>query len=142
MTNGYLASAFDLLNVSDIDLIAQARRCCDHLRIGVYTDDRVEQLIGKPPVVPLSERLELVRHVRGVDEVVVHDDADLERLRIDHVIFKVGVRNGHQRGHRNGRHDDANVTWIEPTRHTRSHVLRAALEPAATMIADARVGIA
>lgn len=73
MSLGYLACSFDLLNVGHLDLIAQARSLCDRLIVGVYTDEAVERADGRPPVVPLAERTALVGHVRGVDEVVVHD---------------------------------------------------------------------
>ncbi|MFC7623329.1 adenylyltransferase/cytidyltransferase family protein [Microlunatus sp. GCM10028923] len=68
-----MACSFDLLNVGHLDLIAQARSLCDRLIVGVYTDEAVERAHGRPPVVPLAERTALVGHVRGVDEVVVHD---------------------------------------------------------------------
>ncbi|GAA2107807.1 hypothetical protein GCM10009841_27980 [Microlunatus panaciterrae] len=74
MICGYLARSFDLLNVRDLDLIAQSRSLCDSLTLAVLRDDTVERYLGRPPVVPLTERLELVRHLRGVDEVVVHHD--------------------------------------------------------------------
>ena len=73
MSLGYLACSFDLLNVGHLDLIAQARSLCDRLIVGVYTDEAIERADGRPPVVPLAERTALVGHVRGVDEVVVHD---------------------------------------------------------------------
>ena len=74
MTVGYLASGFDLLNVRDLDLVAQAAERCDSLVLGVLTDDLVERLQGRRPVVPLVERMALVSHLRGVAQVVEHPD--------------------------------------------------------------------
>lgn len=71
---GYLANSFDLLNVRDLDLIAQAGSLCSRLMVGVHSDDFVEQVHGRRPVVPLVERIALVRRVRGVSEAVLHDD--------------------------------------------------------------------
>ena len=73
MSLGYLACSFDLLNVGHLDLVAQARQLCDRLIVGVYTDEAIERADGRPPVTPLAERTALIGHVRGVDEVVVHD---------------------------------------------------------------------
>jgi cytidyltransferase-like protein len=134
MTNGYLASTFDLLNVSDLDVIAQARRSCDSLLVGVFSDEHVERIFGRRPVVPLTERLELVRHVRGVDHAVEHDEIDADMIRKNHLIFRVGAHNAHQRG--------SDEAWLEPTRQTRSHLLRAALAPADALADDAHRGIA
>ena len=74
LSTGYLAGSFDLLNVRDLDLIGQAADSCDRLLVGVFTDAHAEFVHGRPPVVPLGERLALVSHVRGVTEVLVHDE--------------------------------------------------------------------
>jgi len=73
MTVGYLADSFDMINVRDLDLVAQARALCSRLVVGVFTDEYTEQLFGRRPIVPFSERLLIVRHLRGVDEVVEHN---------------------------------------------------------------------
>ncbi|WP_375431113.1 adenylyltransferase/cytidyltransferase family protein [uncultured Friedmanniella sp.] len=75
MVIGYLLGTFDLLNVGDLDVLAQARLRCSHLVVGVHTDDAVAAVAGRPPVVPLNERLALLSHVRGVDQVVVHEQS-------------------------------------------------------------------
>lgn len=73
MTSGYLVAAFDLLNVGDLDLIEQAGRRCDRLVVGVLSDDLVEHLRGRRPVVPEVERVRLVAGIRGVHRVQLHD---------------------------------------------------------------------
>ena len=84
---GYLPNAFDLLNVRDLDLIAQARQHCSRLVVGVFTDDYAARR-GRRPVVPLAERMALVAHVRGVDEVVVHDQERAD-VGVDTTVFGV-----------------------------------------------------
>jgi cytidyltransferase-like protein len=71
---GYLACTFDLFNVGDLDVIQQARELCDRLTLGVYPDALVALRTGLPTVVPLTERVALLQHVKGVDAVVVHDE--------------------------------------------------------------------
>ena len=77
MSVGYLADSFDLINVRDLDLIAQARARCARLVVGVFTDDYVERVSGRRPVIPLSERMAVLQQVRGIVEVVAHDDVPL-----------------------------------------------------------------
>jgi cytidyltransferase-like protein len=119
MSLGYLACSFDLLNVGHLDLIAQARELCDRLIVGVYTDEAIERADGRPPVTPLAERAALVGHVRGVDEVVVHETVPVRGAAATLVLV-----------------DDAGsrtvtVREIElaPRRETASAVLLAALQP-------------
>lgn len=71
MIKGYLIGEFDLFNVADLDVIAQATRRCDELFVAVLSDEDVERLYGRAPVVPVHERCEIVRNLRGVASVGV-----------------------------------------------------------------------
>lgn len=117
MTVGYLAGAFDLLNVRDLDLIAQARQRCSVLLVGVFSDD-VAARHGREPVVPLGERATLVSHVRGVDEVRVHDE-DWLPCEVD-ITFAVAGEPLLPGGR--------SVWWLSPRRQTSSPVLQRALD--------------
>ncbi|MFI6011627.1 adenylyltransferase/cytidyltransferase family protein [Streptomyces sp. NPDC051243] len=68
---GYAPGVFDLFHVGHLNILRRAREHCDRLIAGVCTDDLVVRLKGRPPVVPLSERLEIVSSVRYVDETFV-----------------------------------------------------------------------
>lgn len=73
---GYVPGVFDMFHVGHLNLIKAARPFCDHLIVGVVTDEVVERVKGKPPVIPLRERMEIVAALRDVDEVVVDVHAD------------------------------------------------------------------
>lgn len=75
MVVAYVPHAFDMFNVEHVDLIRSAAMCSDRVVLGVLTDQEILVRSGREPVVPLAERLEIVRHVRGVDDVLVHDPA-------------------------------------------------------------------
>lgn len=122
---GYLARSFDLINVSDLDLIAQARRLCSRLIVGVHSDELVIQLTGRPPVVPLPERLALVAHVRGVDEVLVHEAGSCP-ADPDAILFVNGDLPASA---------PTNVVRLDSVRLTESAALRLALEPAREAVA-------
>ncbi len=74
MSTGYLARAFDLIDVRDLDLINQASSRCDSLVVGVYTDEYFERRFGRRPIVPEGERVALVEQLRGVARAVPHVD--------------------------------------------------------------------
>lgn len=67
---GYSPGVFDLFHVGHLDLLRRAEAECDRLVAGVYTDELAAELLGARPVVPLIERMEIVRNVRHVAEVV------------------------------------------------------------------------
>jgi glycerol-3-phosphate cytidylyltransferase len=100
---GYASGVFDMFHVGHLNILRRARLDCDYLIAGVVTDEVVEQIKGRRPVVPLFERMEIVQSVRFVDEVVPDDTTDKfdmwERLRFD-VFFKGDDWRGTPKGDR------------------------------------------
>ena len=126
MSVGYLAGLFDLVNVRDLDLINQARAGCARLVLGVFTDEYVETVSGRRPVVPLEERMTLLRHVRGVAAVVPDDGSAGSRSTVPDVWFVAGDRPaGYPR----------DAVRLLSQRESASPILRGVLHPAATAVA-------
>ncbi|MDH2443066.1 adenylyltransferase/cytidyltransferase family protein [Amnibacterium sp. CER49] len=65
---GYAAGAFDLFHIGHLNLLKHAKSRCDHLIAGVVSDEMLQLTKGITPVIPLAERLEIVRSVAYVDE--------------------------------------------------------------------------
>lgn len=131
---GYAAGAFDLFHVGHLNILRQARRHCDHLIAGVVSDELVEMTKGHRPVVSLAERMEIVEHIRYVDQVhaeVLLDKLDTwQQLRFD-VFFKGDDWRGTPRGERLEREFAAvgvDVVYFPYTVQTSSTKLRAALD--------------
>ena len=78
---GYVTGTFDLFHVGHLDLLRHARRLCDHLVVGVLTDDLAEGLTGNRPVIPFPERLAIVDGMHPVDRAVPVESADLAAAR-------------------------------------------------------------
>lgn len=72
---GLLVAAFDMITVRELDVIRQLRDRHRRVRIAILDDESVAALYGRPPMTPVDERVRLAQHLRGVDEVVVHDPA-------------------------------------------------------------------
>ena len=84
---GYTTGVFDMFHVGHLNLIRRAREKCDRLIVGVSTDEVVEQYKGHRPIIPYAERVEIVKAIRYVDEVVPQTTMDKfaawEKLRFD-----------------------------------------------------------
>jgi glycerol-3-phosphate cytidylyltransferase len=65
---GYAAGAFDLFHIGHLNLLRHAKSECDYLIAGVVSDEMLELTKGVTPVIPLAERLEIVRNIGFVDE--------------------------------------------------------------------------
>ena len=100
---GYAGGAFDLFHVGHLNILKHARSQCDYLIAGVVSDELLELTKGRRPIVPLSERLEIVRHIRFVDEAVEEtllDKLDTwQSVRFD-IYFKGDDWKGTDRGRR------------------------------------------
>ncbi len=67
---GLLMGVFDLFHVGHLRLIRRAKERCSFLRVAVLSDDLVMKFKNKLPIIPLSERMEILGAIREVDEVV------------------------------------------------------------------------
>ena len=73
---GYAPGAYDLFHVGHLNILRHAREHCDYLVAGVVSDEMCELTKGTRPVIPLAERLEVVRSVRYVDDVYAERTPD------------------------------------------------------------------
>lgn len=89
---GYVSGVWDMFHIGHLNIIMRARARCDRLVVGVVTDEVVWQAKGRRPVIPLAERLDIVRGLRDVDDVVAdpyEDKFDSWRLLLRYdVLFK------------------------------------------------------
>lgn len=67
---GYTAGVFDMFHIGHLNLLRNARALCDHLIVGVTTDELALDVKGALPAVPLRDRMEIVQSMRYVDDVV------------------------------------------------------------------------
>jgi glycerol-3-phosphate cytidylyltransferase len=130
---GYAPGAYDLFHIGHLNVLRHAADNCDFLIAGVVSDEVLRKTKGRTPVVPLAERMEIVRNLRFVDAVhaeVVPDKIDTWRdVRFD-VIFKGDDWRGTAKGDRLERDFSAvgvEVRYFPYTMHTSSTMLRKAL---------------
>jgi rfaE bifunctional protein nucleotidyltransferase chain/domain len=72
---------FDLLHVGHVRYLEEARALGDLLIVGVNGDAAVRRLKGPGrPLMPATERAEIIASLRAVDHVVIFDDDTADQL--------------------------------------------------------------
>jgi glycerol-3-phosphate cytidylyltransferase len=131
---GYAPGAFDLFHVGHLNLLRQARERCDYLIAGVVADEVLLRHKGITPVVPLAERLEIVRNIRFVDTAIpalTNDKVAIWKDLHFNLLFKGDDWQGTEKGYRLERAFAAlgvDVVYFPYTRSTSSSVLRRTLQ--------------
>ncbi len=130
---GYVSGVFDMFHIGHLNIIVNARERCHRLVVGVVTDEVVLVSKSRAPVIPLSERVAILRGLRDVDEVVIDRHVDKfdtwKELQYD-VIFKGDDWRGTPKGSRlegDLATVGARVEYFPYTRHTSSTLLREVL---------------
>jgi glycerol-3-phosphate cytidylyltransferase len=131
---GYAPGVYDLFHIGHLNILRHARSQCDYLVAGVVSDEMAELAKGRAPVVPLVERLEILRSICFVDAAFVETVPDKletwKQVRFD-VIFKGDDWRGTPKGDRLERDFEAvgvEVVYLPYTMHTSSTQLRRALD--------------
>lgn len=70
---GYLSGTFDLFHIGHLNMIRRAKQYCDYLVVGVHKDASHK---GKTAFIPFEERVEIVRNIKYVDQVVQSEPED------------------------------------------------------------------
>ena len=76
-----------MFHIGHLNILRRSKELCDRLIVGVSTDELVMRYKHKLPIVHLDDRIEIVRAIRYVDEVVIQTDMDKfkawEKLRFN-----------------------------------------------------------
>jgi len=136
---GYAPGAYDLFHVGHLNILRQAKSRCDFLVAGVVSDDMCFRTKGRYPVIPLPERLEIVRNISFVDDA--YEERTTEKLDswrdvgFTH-IFKGDDWRGTPKGHKleaDFASVGVEVVYFPYTAHTSSSMLRRVLTAVAPM---------
>lgn len=81
MKKGFTCGAFDLLHAGHAEMLRDCKKVCDYLIVGVQSDPSIDRPRKNRPVQSFEERIEMVKSIKYVDEVVTYTtEADLVHL--------------------------------------------------------------
>lgn len=73
---GYTTGVFDMFHIGHLNILRRAKEQCEHLIVGISTDELVEEYKHKKPVIGYAERRAIVEAIRYVDEAVAQRTMD------------------------------------------------------------------
>ena len=81
-SNIYTTGVFDVFHYGHLNIIKKSKEICDHLIVGVSTDELVYKEKNKKTIMPFEERMSIVKSIKYVDEVVPQIDKN-KQLAVD-----------------------------------------------------------
>jgi glycerol-3-phosphate cytidylyltransferase len=127
---GYTTGVFDLFHIGHLNIFRQARQNCSHLIVGVTIDELVKERKKQTPIIPFTERFEIIKSIKYVDEVVIEDNLDKwvawEKYKFN-IIFKGDDWKGTQLWNKYEelfKAVNVQVMYFPYTSHTSSSLLR------------------
>lgn len=90
-TRMYTSGCFDIFHYGHLNILAKSKEICDYLIVGVSTDELIEKEKGKRPIIPFKERMEVVKSIGLVDEVIAQTDKDKQRIVETYQIDAISV---------------------------------------------------
>ena len=78
---GFTNGCFDILHSGHISLFEEAKKNCDYLIVALNSDNSVRRLKGETrPINDQSSRLNLLKSLKWIDEVLIFDEDTPEKL--------------------------------------------------------------
>ena len=129
---GYLSGTFDLFHIGHLNILKRAKENCDYLVVGIHRDGSHK---GKKTFIPFEERMEIVKSIKYVDEVIESEREDCDvylkgRVKYD----KLFVGSDYKGTERFNRYEKlfegtgVQIVYFPYTKGTSSTQLRDALE--------------
>lgn len=73
---GYTTGVYDMFHIGHLNILRRAKELCDHLIVGVTTDELCRERKNKEPIICEEDRVAIVEAIRYVDRVVLQADMD------------------------------------------------------------------
>lgn len=81
MKIGFTAGSFDLTHTGHVRMFKECKEVCDYLIVGLQSDPTIDRPEKNKPLQSVTEREEMLRAIRWIDEVIVyHTERDLYKL--------------------------------------------------------------
>jgi glycerol-3-phosphate cytidylyltransferase len=86
---GLTAGVYDMFHIGHLNILKNAKKICNFLIVAVSTDEVVLNNKHKTPIIPFNDRVEILKSIKYVDDVIAQTDYDVQgkiKMAIDNEI--------------------------------------------------------
>ena len=123
---GYTAGVFDLFHIGHLNILRNAKNNCDYLIVGITTDELAEKRKGKKPIIPFSERIEIVKNLKFVDMVVPQNTKNKKEIW-ENIKFNKMLVGDDWKGKFDGLNEYCEVKYLKRTKNISTTQLKKSL---------------
>lgn len=87
----FTSGCFDIFHQGHLNIIKNTKELCDHLIVGVSTDELIIKSKGRPPLIPFEERISILEANKYVDEVIPQVDKNKQAIVDQYNIDAISV---------------------------------------------------
>ena len=87
----FTSGCFDIFHQGHLNIVKRTKELCDHLIVGVSTDELIIKSKGRPPLIPFSERISILEANKYVDEVIPQVDKNKQAIVDQYHIDAISV---------------------------------------------------
>ena len=87
----FTSGCFDIFHQGHLNIVKKTKELCDHLIVGVSTDELIIKSKGRPPLIPFEERISILESNRYVDEVIPQIDKNKQAIVDQYHIDAISV---------------------------------------------------
>ena len=87
----FTSGCFDIFHQGHLNILKKTKALCDHLIVGVSTDELIIKDKGRPPIIPFEERISVLEAIKYVDEVIPQVDKKKQKIVDDYSIDAISV---------------------------------------------------
>jgi len=87
----FTSGSFDIFHYGHLNILKRTKELCDHLIVGVSTDELIFKAKGRKPVIPFHERIAVIEALDFVDEVIPQLDKNKQKIVDEYFIDAISV---------------------------------------------------
>ena len=116
---GIIAGAFDVIHPGYIRMFSDAKFHCNHLTVALHADPSFERSYKLSPVQTVDERIEILKAIKYVDDVVVYKEEQQFLDYLDNYDIRF-LGTDYKDGTYTGKEKKINIVWLDRESHNYS----------------------